>query len=46
MVACEEEEETGMDGWGGGLMNVIPAAWTSVTEGGEGEIIGGRCEMG
>lgn len=36
MVACEEEEEEM-----GGLMNVIPAAWTSVTEGEEGEIIGG-----
>lgn len=28
------------------VMNVIPAAWMSVTEGEEGEIIGGRCEMG
>lgn len=40
VVACEEEEEEGM------VMNVIPAAWTRVTEGEEGEIIGGRCEMG
>lgn len=35
-LRVEEEDERVV------VMNVIPAAWTSVTEGEEGEIIGGR----